>query len=303
MTPGHPVTAVNEVRRGGVFGVAAYLLWGFFPLYFHVLAPATPLEILAHRILWSFVFCVFVLVWQRDLSWVRPVVARPRLLLGLVAAALAVAVNWGVYVSAVADGRVRDAALGYFLNPLITVALGVVLLREPLRWLQWAAVAIGALGAAYLTVAGGALPVTALTVAVTFALYGLLKKRLGANLDALHGLSIETLVLLPGALALLGPLTWLGGDHAGFESPGRAVGLIVTGPVTAIPLLLFAAAARRVPLVTIGLLQFLTPVMQLLCSVVLGEVITSAQWVGFVIVWAALAVLTADSLRQRAAPA
>ena len=280
----------SEVRRGALFGTAAYMLWGFFPLYFHGLSPATPLEVLAHRILWSLFFCLIILAWRRDVTWVRPLFARPRLLAGLTAAALLVAINWGVYVAAVLSGHTRDAALGYFLNPLITVALGVVLLREPLRRLQWMAVAIGLVAAVP--------AVIALTLAVTFALYGLLKKRIGASLGALHGLTIETAVLLPIALLLLGPLSGLGGTHAGFGSVGQAAGLILTGPITAIPLLLFAAAARRVPLVTIGLLQFLTPVMQLLCGLLLGEVVTPTQWVGFVIVWVALGVLTVDSLRQ-----
>ncbi len=289
----------SEARRGAIFGATAYTLWGFFPLYFHGLTPATPLEILAHRILWSLVFCLLVLAWQRDVSWVRPLLTRPKVLLGLAAAAIVVAINWGVYVAAVTSGHTKDAALGYFLNPLITVALGVVVLREPLRRLQVLAVLIGLVAAAYLTIVGGQVPVIALTLAVSFALYGLLKKRLGASLDALHGLSVETAVLLPVALVLLGPLSWVGGPHAGFGSLGQTFGLVLTGPVTAVPLLLFAAAARRVPLVTIGLLQFLTPVMQLLCGLLLGEVVSSAQWVGFVIVWLALAVLTIDSLRER----
>ena len=297
MTPG--LNPSSEVRRGALFGTAAYTLWGFFPLYFHGLAPATAFEVLAHRIVWSLVFCLAILAWQRDLTWVRPLFARPKLVAGLAAAAAFVAINWGVYVAAVLNGHTRDAALGYFLNPLITVALGVVLLREPLRKLQWVAVSIGLAAAVYLTVAGGQVPIIALTLAVTFALYGLLKKRVGASLDAVHGLTIETAVLLPVALLLLGPLSWVGGTHVGFTSLGQAGGLMFTVPITAIPLLLFAAAARRVPLVTIGLLQFLTPVMQLLCSLLLGEVVTSTQWVGFVIVWVALAVLTVDSLRHR----
>ena len=274
MTP--DLDSRSELRRGAIFGSAAYLLWGFFPLYFHGLSPATPLEILAHRILWSLVFCLLI----KTHAW----------------STFLLAINWGVYVAAVVSGHTRDAALGYFLNPLITVALGVVLLREPLRRLQWVAVAIGLVAAAYLTVAGRQVPVIALTLAVSFALYGLLKKRLGASLDALHGLTVETAVLLPVALLLLGPLSWLGGTHEGIGSPGQFAGLVLTGPI---PLLFFAAAARRIPLVTIGLLQFLTPVMQLVCSLLLGEVVSSAQWVGFVIVWVALAVLTADSLIQR----
>ena len=297
-----------EAARGALYGLAAYLLWGFFPLYFHALGPSGPLEVLAHRILWSLLFCLVVLVVGRRWQWLRPLLARRKLLLGLTLAALVLALNWGVYVGAVMAGHTSEAALGYFLNPLLTVALGVVILGEPLRRLQWVAVGIGALAAAYLTVVGGRVPWIALTLAVSFALYGLIKKRVGASLSALHGLTIETAALLPVA----GVLLWLvshGADLAstsGQQQPGatflgfggwHTALLLLTGPVTAIPLLLFASAARRVPLVTIGLLQFMTPVMQLLCSLILGEIITAARWVGFGIVWIALAVLSVDSWR------
>lgn len=288
-----------EVRRGTLLGAAAYLIWGVFPLYFHLLSPATPLEILAYRILWSLVFCGLVLVATRDLRWLPALWPQRRILVGLTIAALAIAVNWGTYVTAVLAGRTNEAALGYFLNPVITVALGVLVLGEPLRRLQAVAVGIGALAAAYLTIVGGALPVVPLTLAVSFALYGLIKKRVGANLPALHGLTVETAILAPVAVVLLGPLAGLSGPTAGFVSPGHAGLVLATGPITAIPLLLFAAAARRVPLVTIGLLQFLTPVMQLACGLLLGERVEAARWVGFALVWCALIVLTVDSWRHR----
>ncbi|MEI2648324.1 MAG: EamA family transporter RarD [Dermatophilaceae bacterium] len=178
-----------EAARGALYGLAAYLLWGFFPLYFHALGPSGPLEVLAHRILWSLLFCLVVLVVGRRWQWLRPLLARRKLLLGLTLAALVLALNWGVYVGAVMAGHTSEAALGYFLNPLLTVALGVVILGEPLRRLQWVAVGIGALAAAYLTVVGGRVPWIALTLAVSFALYGLIKKRVGASLPALHGLT------------------------------------------------------------------------------------------------------------------
>ncbi|MBK8755995.1 MAG: EamA family transporter RarD [Actinomycetales bacterium] len=308
--PPNPNAPHPEAGRGALYGLTAYLLWGFFPLYFHALGPSGPLEVLAHRIVWSLLFCIVVLVIGRRWAWLRPLLARRKLLVGLTVAALVLAINWGVYVGAVLAGHTSEAALGYFLNPLLTVALGVVILGEPLRRLQWVAVAIGAVAAGYLTVVGGSLPWIALTLASSFALYGLIKKRVGASLPALHGLTVETAALFPVALVLL----WMVSQGADLASTGgqqqagstflgfggwHTTLLLLTGPVTAIPLLLFASAARRVPLVTIGLLQFLTPVMQLLCSLILAETISAARWVGFAIVWLALAVLSVDSWRAR----
>ncbi len=304
-TPGTENTrsSLGELTRGTAYGLAAYLIWGLFPLYFHALTPAGPLEVLAHRIIWSLVFCLLVLAVRREFSWFRGMLRRRRLVAGLTVAAFAIATNWGVYVGAVLAGRTNEAALGYFLNPLLTVALGVVLLRERLRRLQLVAVLIGAVAAVYLTVVGGQVPVISLTLACSFAFYGLVKKRAGANLPALQGLTVETAVLAPVAILLLGPLTpltarWVQ-PAAGWVSPGHTTLLVLTGVVTAVPLLLFAAAARRVPLVNIGMLQFLAPVMQLLCALVLGEQITLQRWIGFVIVWIALAVLTLDAVRNR----
>jgi chloramphenicol-sensitive protein RarD len=293
----------DEQRRGVVQGFCAYLIWGLFPLYFHALLPAGAWEILAHRILWTFGFCLLLLAIRRDWSWIRSMLGRRRFLAGIAVAAVLIAVNWVLYVSAVVSGNVSEAALGYFLNPIVTVALGVVVLRERLRPLQWVAVGIGLVAAVYLSIGAGRIPWTALALAATFALYGLLKKRLGATLPALHGLAVETTVLLPVAFGLV---LWLGatGEQTfTTDGPGHAALLVLSGVVTAAPLLLFAASARRVPLVTVGLLQFVTPVMQLLCGVVLlGERMSTQRWVGFGIVWIALVVLTIDSLvgvRQR----
>ena len=240
---------------------------------------------------------------RRDWSWIRPLLSRPLFLFGIAVAAVLIAVNWVLYVSAVVSGNVSEAALGYFLNPIVTVALGVVVLRERLRPLQWVAVGIGLVAALYLSIAAGRVPWIALTLAMTFALYGLLKKRLGATLPALHGLAVETTVLLPVALGLVIWLGVTGAQTFTTEGPVHTALLVLSGVVTAAPLLLFAAAARRVPLVTIGLLQFVTPVMQLLCGVLLlGERMSTQRWVGFGIVWIALVVLTIDSLvgvRQR----
>ena len=283
--------------RGTLLGLAAYGIWGLFPLYFHALEPAGAWEILAHRILWTLVFCALVLLAQRDFTWLGPLLRRPRLVAGLTIAAVLIATNWTVYVTAVITGHVSEAALGYFLNPIVTVALGVVVLREQLRRLQWVAVAIGLLAGVYLSVVGGSVPVIALSLAFSFALYGLTKKQLGATLPALHGLTIETLVLAPVAVVVLAVL---GGQSAltfGGHGWWHTWLLIGSGVATAVPLLFFAAAARRIPLVTIGLIQFITPVMQLLVGVlILGEHMSRERWVGFSIVWLALVVLSVDSL-------
>ena len=287
----------DEQRRGVVQGFCAYLLWGLFPLYFHALLPAGAWEILAHRILWTFVFCLLLLAIRRDWAWIRPLLGRRRFLGGIAVAAVLIAVNWVLYVGAVVSGNVSEAALGYFLNPIVTVGLGVVVLRERLRPLQWVAVGIGVVAALYLSVGAGRIPWIALALAATFALYGLLKKRLGATLPALHGLAVETTVLLPVALGLVLWLGLTGTQTFTTEGPGHTALLVLSGVVTAGPLLLFAASARRVPLVTVGLLQFVTPVMQLLCGVVLlGESMSPQRWAGFGIVWLALIVLTVDSL-------
>lgn len=276
----------------------AYGIWGVFPLYFHALLPAGAWEVLSHRILWTAVLCVVVLLLRGELHRLVRSLRRPRLAAGVGIAAYLIGINWTVYVYAVLTGRTNEAALGYFLNPVVTVALGVLVLRERLRPLQWVAVAIGAAAAAYLTLAGGGLPWVALTLALSFALYGLTKKRLGATLPALHSLAAESLALLPVAAGLLWWLSTSGVGTFTVDAPLHPLLLVLSGVVTAVPLLLFAEAARQIPLVTIGLIQFMTPVVQLLVAVlVLGERMSPERWVGFAIVWVALAVLSADSTR------
>ena len=299
-SPAAPVRPVDDAerdqRRGVLYGFFAYLAWGLFPIYFHALAPATALEMLAHRIVWTLLFCLVVLAVMRDVRWVRPLLRRRRFLGGIGIAAALIAVNWVVYVGAVAAGNVTEAALGYFLNPIVTVGLGVVVLGERLRALQWVALGLGLAAAVYLSVAGGRVPWVALVLAVTFALYGLSKKRLGESLPALHGLTVETVLLSPVALGLLVWLGVSGTQTFTADAPLHPALLVLSGVVTAVPLLLFAAAARRVPLVTIGLLQFVTPVMQLLCGVLLlNERMSPQRWAGFALVWVALGVLSVDS--------
>jgi chloramphenicol-sensitive protein RarD len=268
-------------------------------LYFHMLAPAGAWEILAHRILWTVLFCGVVLAIRSDFGWLRSVFGNLRMLGAVTLAGMLLAVNWTIYVAAVVAHHVTEASLGYFLNPIVTVAIGVVVLHEKLRPLQWMAVAIGLAAGIYLTIDFGRPPWIAVGLAFSFALYGLMKKRLGTSLSALESLTSETAVLVPVAIAVL---LWAGvSGQSTFtvNSPSHPLLLASAGLVTAAPLLLFGAAARRVPLVTIGLLQFVTPVLQLLCGVLLlGETMQTSRWIGFGIVWIALLVLAFDSIQS-----
>ena len=280
-----------------LFGFAAYGIWGLFPLYFDALKPASPWEILAHRILWTLLFCMILLAVLRDIAWLRPFLRRPRLMAGITIAAVVIAFNWVLYVTAVTSGNTSEAALGYFLNPLVTVALGVILLGEQLRPLQWVAVAIGLVAGIYLALVGGRVPLMALGMAFSFAIYSLTKKKVGASLQAVQGLTLETVILAPVAAGILFVISSRGGLAFGAHGATHTWLLVGTGVATAVPLLFFAAAARRIPLVSVGLIQFITPVMQLLVAVLLlGEVMSAQRWIGFGIVWVALVVLSIDSV-------
>lgn len=291
----------SEVRRGTAFGFGAYLLWGVFPLYFHLLRKAGAVEIVVHRILWSLLLCLVLIVAGRSVAALRSAVTNRTTLGLLTLAATLIAANWGVYVYAVNSGHVVEASLGYFVNPLVTVLLGVAVLRERLRPGQWAAVGIGVLAVAVLTLDYGRPPWIALVLATSFALYGLCKNRVGGRVGALTGLTVETLTLAIPALVVLAVLGVRGEATFADDAPWQGLLLASAGAVTVLPLLLFAAAARRVPLTTIGLLQYLTPVLQLMCGVlVLGEHMPASRWAGLGLVWCALAVLSADSVRAAA---
>jgi chloramphenicol-sensitive protein RarD len=288
---------MSQLRRGYLFGIAAYTCWGLFPLYWKLLRPATPVEILAHRIIWSLVVVLGIIAathgWR---SLAR--LARMPAKLGLIAlAAVVISINWGVYIYGVNANRVVETSLGYFINPLVTVALGVVVLRERLRPGQWMALGVGAIAVGVLTVDYGHIPYLALTLAFSFGLYGLIKKRLAV--PAVDGLLVETAVLALPALAFLGVLTAHGESTFGSVSGRQTALLVLAGVVTAIPLLLFAGAANRIPLSAIGLLQYLAPILQLACGVlVYSEPMPAARLTGFALVWLALAVFTWDGVRH-----
>jgi chloramphenicol-sensitive protein RarD len=285
-----------DTRRGLGAGVAAYLIWGAFPLYFPLLKPAGALEILAHRMLWSLVFLVAVVAGTHRWASVRAVFAQRDKRRLLSCAAIMIAANWGIYIWAVNAGHVVEASLGYFINPLFTIVLAVTVLHERLRPVQWVAVGIGALSIIVLTVDYGRPPFIALALAASFGLYGFLKKK--ASVGAIESLTIETGVLALPALATLIVLQVDGHLVFAHHSVGNSALLIATGAVTAIPLLLFGVAARLLPLSTMGLLQYMTPVLQLIVGVwVDHEAMEPARWAGFALVWIALIVLTVDGLR------
>ncbi|MFD8561569.1 EamA family transporter RarD [Streptosporangium canum] len=285
-----------ESRRGALYGIAAYTMWGLFPLYWPLLKPAGALEILAHRIAWSLVAVVAILAVRRHWSWFRELMRTPKKVGLLALAAAIVTVNWGVYIYAVNTGHVVESALGYFINPLVSVLFGVFLLKERLRPWQWGAVGLGTLAVVVLTLDYGRLPWIALVLAVSFGTYGLVKKI--AQVSAAESLTIETLVLLLPALGYLVYLQGQGGATFGSLGAGHALLLAGGGVITAIPLLCFTSAAIRIPLTTIGLLQYIAPVLQFLVGVfVVHEVMPPSRWAGFAIVWLALSVFTWDSLR------
>ncbi|GAA4104349.1 EamA family transporter RarD [Nonomuraea soli] len=285
-----------DYRRGVLFGIAAYAMWGLFPLYWPLLKPSEPLEILAHRMAWSLVAVVAILAVRRHWSWFRELVKQPKTMGLLALAAVLVSLNWLTYIYAVNSGQVVESALGYFINPLVSVLFGVLLLKERLRSLQWVAVGFGALAVVVLAVGYGRPPWIALILAMSFGVYGLVKKK--ANVGAAESLTVETLVLLAPALAYLVYLETQGTATFGHSTPWHALLLAGAGVITAVPLLCFTSAAIRVPLSTIGLLQYIAPVLQFLVGVLIAqETMPVSRWLGFSIVWLALAIFSYDSLR------
>lgn len=295
MTPAPPQRLDS---RGLLLAVTAYLLWGAFPFYFAFVDAAAPLEIIGHRIFWTFLFCLTGLFLVREWRHFREVVASPKLFWGLALAGVLVSANWLIYVWGVLNHHIVDTALGYFINPLFTVLLAVFVLGEKLRKLQTAAMLVGLAAVVVIIIGYGQFPWVALSLATTFSLYGLLKKKVGGKVTPLAGLTVETTLLAPLAL---GYLIWLQASGASAflaHGPLFTLGLAMAGAVTAIPLLLFAAASARLPLSVIGFIQYLTPIIQFAIGVWLNhETMPPARWAGFALVWVAVVLLTGDSLR------
>lgn len=285
----------GSTRSGTLFAFAAYGLWGFMPIYFLVLAPAGPFEIVAWRVLFSVIFCGLIILVLRRWEIVRRLLRDRRTMLTLGLAGVLVFLNWQVYVIAVVSGRVNEAALGYFINPIVTILLGVIVLRERLRPAQWVAVAVSAIAVIVLAAGYGAFPWIALALAFSFGLYGLVKKRVGPRVDALTGLAVETAWLTPIAIVQLIFVGATTGVVFGTAGIANTLLLAAAGIITSVPLLLFAAAARRLPLVIIGFVQYLTPILQFLIGTfILHEAMPFERWVGFSLVWLALVVLSTD---------
>ncbi|MFD5105475.1 EamA family transporter RarD [Streptomyces cinereoruber] len=286
----------NEGRAGLLYGIGAYAMWGLVPLFWPLLKPAGAIEILAHRMVWSLAFVGLALLVLRRWGWMRELARSPRKLGLITLAAAVITVNWGLYIWSVNAGHVVEASLGYFINPLVTIALGVLVLQERLRPAQWAAVGIGFAAVLVLAIGYGQPPWISLVLAFSFALYGLVKKKV--NIGGLESLAAETAVQFLPALAYL---VWLGGQGTlafGSHGVGHTALLAATGLVTAIPLVCFGAAAIRVPLSTLGLLQYLAPTFQFLLGIFyFHEAMPPERWAGFSLVWLALTILTWDALR------
>ena len=287
---------MSKNKLGLLFGVSAYSLWGAFPLYWPLLEPANPLEIVSHRAVWTLVFCFIVLAATKALKSTLVTLKRPTVAVKLFLSSLLISINWLVYIWATNNEHVVEASLGYYINPLIIIGFGVIFLKEKMRPLQWAAVAIATLGVLVLTFDYGRLPWIALALAVSWGSYGLIKKQLG--LGALEGLAIETFI---SSFFYLAYLIYIGNQGTGQfgQSWGLTALLISAGAVTAIPLLLFNGSTNRLPFTTIGLLQYITPTLQFSIGVwVLNEDMPTARWIGFLIIWAALVALAIDLIRS-----
>lgn len=288
---------MSESRSGYLYGFIAYLAWGFFPLYWPLLDPARSDEVLAHRFVWSLAVCIALVTFARLWPKFWRIMRNPRQALLMTAATGVIAINWGVFIWGVTNGYVIEASLGYFINPLITVAFGVIFLRERLRAFQWAALVVAGIAVATLTIGLGRPPWLALTLACSFATYGLIKKK--ANLGAIESLSVETLIAFPAALGYLFWLNSQGDLTFGHASPINTILLIGTGIITAFPLLMFGAAATRISLTSIGLLQYVAPSVQFILGLTLfGEHMAPSRWFGFIMVWIALCLFTYDAVRN-----
>ena len=292
-----PAETAREERRGGISAFAAYFLWGFMPLYFLLLAPIGPWEIVVWRILFSLAFCAILLTLTRTWGKLIAILRDRRLVFWTIIAGLLIYVNWQVFLIGILTGHVIEGSLGYFINPIVTVLLGVIVLKERLRLAQWIAIGFAGLAVIVIIVAYGSFPWIALTLAASFGTYGLVKKQIGPRVDAISGLTLESLWLTPIALIQLVVVAATTGLVFGTQGAGHTVLVTLAGVVTAVPLLLFAAGARRAPLTVIGLLQFVAPILQFVTGAwILHEPMPLERWIGFALVWVALVVLSVDSV-------
>lgn len=298
-----PEESAREETLGGVYAFCAYFLWGFMPLFFLVLTPTGPWEIVAWRILLSLGFCAILLTVTRTWAKLFAILRNRRLVFWTIVAGLLIYVNWQVFLIGTLTGHVIEGSLGYFINPIVTVLLGVLVLKERLRIAQWVAIGISVLAVIVIIVGYGAFPWIALTLAASFGTYGLVKKQIGPSVDAVSGLTLESLWLAPVAVVQLIVVAATAGLTMGQVSGWHTVLLLLAGAVTATPLLFFAAGARRAPLTVIGLLQFVAPILQFITGAwIMQEPMPLERWIGFGLVWLALVVLMVDSLRSARRP-
>jgi len=295
--PAGPKAVAKDTTAGMLFGIGAYVLWGLLPLYFFILMPAGAVEIVANRVVWSLLFCALLITVTRTWRVLAAALKDRRVFGSLALAAFLIAINWLTYTYGVTTGQAVETSLGYFINPLVSVLLGVLVLKERLRPLQWAAVAVGFAAVGVLTYSYGKLPWIALTLAFSFGLYGFVKNRVGSKVDAITSLSVETMVLAPLAAVAMVVLAAGGSSTLTSQGAGHFWLLLASGVITAVPLLFFGASARRLPMTTIGLLQYFAPVLQFLVALlVFREAMTVERWIGFGVVWLALVLLTLDML-------
>jgi len=283
------------MNPGVLYATLAYAAWGLLPIFFKQLSHVSAFEVVAHRMVWALLFLLCLLTALRRWAWLRDVARQPRVLLAFAASALLLSANWSVYVWAIQNAHVIDASLGYFILPLVNVFLGYIILKERPRRGQWIAVALAVAGVLWLTLQAGRLPWIALLLAATFGIYGLLRKL--AQLGALEGLTLETLLLSPFAAGLLAWWAWHGRGALVHGDAPTLGWLLLAGPLTAIPLLLFAAGARRIPMATLGILQYISPSLQMFLGVWLyGEVFEPTRAIGFYLIWIALLLYSVESL-------
>lgn len=288
----------GEAAQGVLYGFAAYIIWGIVPIYWPLLQPAGAIEILAHRVIWSLLVLLGFLLVKKRTKRVLEIFKDLRKLAILTVASIFIAVNWGLFIWASVSGRILDSSLGYYINPLFSIGLGVLLLQERLRNLQWLAIGIATIAILYLSLTLGAPPYVALSLAFTFSIYGYLKKQ--ANVQAIESLTVETLILIPFAIGYLIYLSSIGQNSFGANGVDHAIWLASAGIITAVPLALFGAAAIRIPLSTLGFIQYVGPTLQFIIGLYLfNEPMPRDRFIGFALTWVAIAIISFDALRNR----